>query len=88
MLDGLNLNEKIAEAIAGQVTSEQTTAANTEDAPKPPVSPPPKTPIIKNKVNSLAPVIEFLEGKNCLTGVSSVRDSKSFIDFNLNFFSQ
>lgn len=28
-----------------------------------------KTPLITPKVDSTSPIIEFLEGKNCLTGV-------------------
>lgn len=29
-----------------------------------------KSPLLQTKVDSLSPVLEFLEGKNCLTGVS------------------
>ena len=35
-----------------------------------PTTPPPKSPLLQTKVDNLSPVLDFLEGKNCLTGVS------------------
>lgn len=34
------------------------------------LSPSPKSPLLQTKVDALSPVLDFLEGKNCLTGVS------------------
>lgn len=34
------------------------------------LSPSSKTPLLQTKVDNLSPVLDFLEGKNCLTGVS------------------
>lgn len=36
------------------------------------LSPSPKSPLLQTKVDALSPVLDFLEGKNCLTGVSTI----------------
>lgn len=56
-----DLNKIVAAALAGGMDTDISTSSST---------PPPKTPLIQNKMD-LSPVIDFLEGKNCLTGVSA-----------------
>lgn len=52
-----DLNKVVAAALAGELDDD--TVPST----------PPKTPLLQSKMDSLSPVIDFLEGKNCLTGV-------------------
>lgn len=51
-----DLNKVVAAALAGELDDDTSSS-------------PSKTPLLQTKMDSLSPVIDFLEGKNCLTGV-------------------
>lgn len=53
-----DINKIVASALAGDKDDDSTS------------TPPAKTPLLQTKVDNLSPVLDFLEGKNCLTGVS------------------
>lgn len=53
----------------GKVLAATFTDENT-DSPTASTSPL-KSPLLQNKIDVLSPVLDFLEGKHCLTGVSS-----------------
>lgn len=53
-----DLSKVVAAALAGE--SEDDSASTTQSKP-----------LLQSKMDSLSPVIDFLEGKNCLTGVSN-----------------
>lgn len=55
-----DVNKVIAAALAGEKNEDSTPTS------------PPKTPLLQTKVDNLSPVLDFLEGKNCLTGVSKL----------------
>lgn len=59
-------NRAIAAALAGELDDEYLRSSTT-----PPAVPP--KPLLQTKVDGLSPVLDFLEGKHCLTGVSSMR---------------
>lgn len=55
-----DLNKVVAEALAAEAGDEDSSSTSSL-----------KSPLLQTKVDNLSPVIEFLEGKNCLTGVST-----------------
>lgn len=58
-------NKAVAAALAGEFDDDSLTSSS----PSLPTQP---KPLLQTKVDNLSPVIDFLEGKHCLTGVSSL----------------
>lgn len=54
-----DLNKVVAEALAAEAAEDDPSSTSSL-----------KSPLLQTKVDNLSPVIDFLEGKNCLTGVS------------------
>lgn len=52
-----DLSKVVAAALAGESDDDSASTV-------------PSKPLLQSKMDSLSPVIDFLEGKNCLTGVS------------------
>lgn len=55
-----DISKFVANALTGNTDDDESTS-----------TPPPKTPLLQTKIDNLSPVLDFLEGKNCLTGVSA-----------------
>lgn len=61
-------NKVVAAALAGEFDEDSSSSSSASSSS--PSSTQPK-PLLQTKVDNLSPVIDFLEGKHCLTGVSS-----------------
>lgn len=59
-------NKVVAAALAGEFDDDSSPLSSSSSSS----STQPK-PLLQTKVDNLSPVIDFLEGKHCLTGVSS-----------------
>lgn len=62
-------NKAIAAALAGEFDDDSLTSSPLSSSSQPSAQP---KPLLQTKVDSLSPVLDFLEGKHCLTGVSSI----------------
>lgn len=64
-------NKVVAAALAGEFDEDSSSSSSASSSSSSSSSTQPK-PLLSTKLDNLSPVIDFLEGKHCLTGVSSL----------------